>query len=193
VRFVNPPRSACWQHEGLRLGFEVSYFTTESGGVEAEGTTTGLQEGDTWIVSYSLVLDESWCTRMARVRSRSASGPADRVLESDGVGHWSVDGNATNLLDGCLDVDIEASAMTNALPVHRLALAVGQRAGVAAAYVRAPSLAVERLEQAYTRVDDGDGVEQYDYEAPAFAFGCRLAYDHSGLVLQYPGIAKRSA
>jgi hypothetical protein len=53
-------------------------------------------------------------------------------------------------------------------------------------------LAVERLEQTYTRVDDEDGVEQYDYEAPAFDFGCRLAYDHSGLVLQYPGIARRS-
>jgi hypothetical protein len=91
-----------------------------------------------------------------------------------------------------LDVDLEASAMTNTFPVHRLELPVGERAGVPAAYVRAPSLAVERLEQTYTRVDDEDGVEQYDYEAPAFDFGCRLAYDHSGLVLQYPGIARRS-
>jgi uncharacterized protein len=193
VRFADPPRSACWHHEGLRLGFEVSYFATDSGSVRAEGTTTGLQDGNAWIVSYSLLLDESWCTRIARVTSRSGSGLDERLLESDGVGHWSVNGTPTSLLDGCFDVDLEASAMTNTLPVHRLALAVGQRADATAAYVRAPSLAVERLEQTYSRVDDQNGVEQYDYEAPAFAFACRLTYDESGLVLHYPGIARRSA
>ena len=195
MRFVDPPRSACWHHEGLRLGFEVSYFTTAAGGVQAEGTAAGLQGGDTWIVSYSILLDESWRTRMAKVTSQSASGRRERLLESDGVGHWSVDGNTANLLDGCLDVDLEASAMTNALPVRRLALAVGQRVGAPAGYVHAPTLAVERLEQTYGRVEDGDGdgVEQYDYEAPGFAFACRLVYDPSGLVLDYPGIARRSA
>src|SRR5262245_18705948 len=100
VRFVNAPRSACWHHEGLRLGFEVSFFATDSGGVRAEGTTTALQDGDAWIVSYSLLLDESWCTRIARVTSRSGSGLDKRLLESDGVEHWSVDGNPTSLLEG---------------------------------------------------------------------------------------------
>ena len=134
VRFVNPPRSACWHHEGLRLGFEVTYFTTAAGGVQAEGTAAGLQGGDTWIVSYRILLDESGRTRMATLTSQSASGRRERLLEADGVGHWSVDGKTTNLLDGCLDVDLEASAMTNALPVRRLALAVGERAAAPAGY-----------------------------------------------------------
>jgi uncharacterized protein len=195
VRFVNPPRSACWHHEGLRLGFEVTYFTTAAGGVQAEGTAAGLQGGDTWIVSYRILLDESGRTRMATLTSQSASGRRERLLEADGVGHWSVDGKTTNLLDGCLDVDLEASAMTNALPVRRLALAVGERAAAPAGYVRAQTLAVELLQQTYARVDDRDedGVEQYDYEAPSFAFACRLVYDPSGLVLHYPGIARRAA
>jgi hypothetical protein len=33
----------------------------------------------------------------------------------------------------------------------------------------------------------------YDYSAPAFEFSCRLVYDESGLVLDYPGIAARAA
>lgn len=33
---------------------------------------------------------------------------------------------------------------------------------------------------------------QYDYAAPAFGFTCRLIYDESGLVPDYPGIAVRA-
>jgi uncharacterized protein len=47
-------------------------------------------------------------------------GVRSTVLEADGHGQWKVDGEAAPQLDGCLDVDLEASAFTNALPVHRL-------------------------------------------------------------------------
>jgi hypothetical protein len=40
-------------------------------------------------------------------------------------------------LDGCLDADLESSAMTNAMPVRRLGLAVAARAAAPAAYFRA--------------------------------------------------------
>ena len=82
--------------------------------------------------------------------------------------------------------------MTNALPVHRMSLPVTARAAAPAAYVRAVGLAVERLEQTYARTP-GEATRQcYDYTAPAFDFGCRLVYDESGLVLDYPGIAVRA-
>jgi hypothetical protein len=90
-------------------------------------------------------------------------------------------------LDGCLDVDLESSALTNAFPVHRLGLDVGERADTPAAYVRALDLSVERLEQSYVRLDDDDGGRRrYHYAAPGFAFECELTYDDSGLVLDYP-------
>jgi hypothetical protein len=193
VSFASPPPAACWQHQGLRSGFEVAYFTVEASGVGVDGATTGLQDRDTWIVTYNLQLDESWCTRRARVTTRTVSGVAERVLESDGGGHWVVDGELATELDGCLDVDLESSAMTNALPVHRLRLAVGEQAAAPAAYVRVLNMEVERLEQGYARVDDQESLQQYDYEAPVFDFRCRLVYDASGLVLEYPGIAVRSA
>jgi hypothetical protein len=34
--------------------------------------------------------------------------------------------------------------------------------------------------------------QRYDYTAPAFDFACRLVYDGSGLILEYPGIAVRA-
>jgi hypothetical protein len=193
VIFASPPASACWTHQGLRTGFEVAYFTIESGTIRADGTTTGLQDGDTWIVSYRLVLDEAWRTRAARITSRTALGQTERVLESDGNGHWTVDGKASAQLDGCLDIDLESSALTNALPVHRLQLELDERAEAPAAYVRAASLGVDRLEQSYGRVLSPAHRQEFDYEAPAFEFRCRLEYDVQGLVVTYPGIASRSA
>ena len=82
--------------------------------------------------------------------------------------------------------------MTNALPVHRMGLRVGARASAPAAYARALDLRVERLEQDYVRTADESRHQRYDYAAPVFDFSCRLVYDESGLVLDYPGIAVRA-
>jgi len=56
--------------------------------------------------------------------------------------------------------------MTNALPVHRAGLLVGGRAAAPAVYVRALDLAVERLEQTYTRITDETSHQRYDYNRP---------------------------
>jgi hypothetical protein len=58
--------------------------------------------------------------------------------------------------------------------------------------VRAADLTVERLDQDYARIADEGCCQRYDYAAPAFGFTCRLRYDESGLVLDYPGIAVRA-
>ncbi len=115
------------------------------------------------------------------------------LLEGDGAGAWLVDGRPTPELAGCLDVDLEASAFTNALPVRRLELGVGRQADAPAAYLRALDLRVERLEQSYLRLPDDAGHSRYDYAAPEFDYRGELVYDRFGLVLDYPGIAVRFA
>jgi uncharacterized protein len=190
--FVAPPPTAAWQHRDARVGFEVVYFHLPDDGYRIQGCTTAVEDDQTWVVDYAIRLDTTWTTRRAQISGRSASGSRSTVLEADGAGHWLLDGVAASHLDGCLDVDLESSAMTNALPVHRMGLPVGGRAAAPAAYVRALDLAVERLEQTYVRSTDESSHQRYDYTAPAFGFACRLVYDEAGLVLDYPGIAVRA-
>jgi uncharacterized protein len=190
--FAPVPATAAWQHRDARAGFEVVYFQPFGEGSRAEGWTTGIEDGSTWAVEYVIDLDVTGATRSARVRGRSAAGYSLTLLEADGAGRWLVDGVPAPHLDGCLDVDLESSAMTNALPVRRMGLAPGARAAAPAAYVRAIGLAVERLEQTYLRAPDEAARQRYDYAAPAFGFTCRLIYDESGLVIDYPGIAVRA-
>jgi uncharacterized protein len=188
MSFAPMPATAAWHHRGARSGFEVAYFGARDDGCRIEGWTAAIEDGATWAVEYVIEVDAAWATRSARIRGRSAEGFSSTQLEADGAGHWLVDGEPAPHLDGCLDVDLEASAMTNALPVRRMALPLAAAAAAPAAYVRAVGLAVERLEQTYARATG----QRYDYTAPAFDFRCRLVYDRSGLALDYPGIAVRA-
>jgi hypothetical protein len=188
-----PPPFAVWRHHDAREGFEVVFLEARrDGGLHVEGHTAALEDGEPFAVRYEIELDGRWRTRSARVAGRSLRGRRSIALEADGEGSWSVDGQPAPHLDGCLDLDLESSALTNAFPVHRLGLAPGASADAPAAYVRALDLAVDRLEQSYRRIDDGGaGGQRYDYAAPVFDFTGELAYDESGLVVEYPGLATR--
>jgi hypothetical protein len=193
MAFSTPPGSAAWRHRDARDGFEVVFVRAAGDGHRLDGHTAAVEDGQAWAVRYRIDLDGAWRTRGARVWGRSASGGYELALDADGRGGWRVNGAAAPHLDGCLDVDLESSACTNAFPVHRLGLQVGQDADAPAAYVRAPDLGVERLEQHYLRVEDDGTHQRYDYTSPAFDFRALLVYDESGLVLDYPGIATRTA
>jgi uncharacterized protein len=192
MSFAPVPVTAAWHHRGARSGFEIAYFAAVGDGWRIEGWTTAIEDGATWAVEYAIEVDASWTARSARIRGRSAAGPCSALAETDGAGHWRIDGEPAPRLDGCLDVDLEASAMTNALPIRRMGLPVGGAATAPAVYVRAIGLAAERLEQTYTRATDEATCQRYDYTAPAFGYASRLVYDQAGLVLDYPEIAVRA-
>lgn len=185
------PAAAAWRHLDSRTGFEVAYLREDGDGCWIEGCTTAVEDGQPWVLDYELRLGADWKTRTARVTRRSPEGSRSSVLDADGQGRWMVNGERVAQLDGCLDVDLESSALTNAFPIHRLQLPVGDRASAPAAYVRI-DLSVGRLEQDYLRAGDEGTSQRYGYTAPELEFACSLLYDESGLVLDYPGIAIRA-
>ena len=191
--FDLPPRFAAWQHREARSGFEVVFLRAAGEALHVEGDTAAVEDGEAWAVHYAITLDRDWITTSARVWSHTATGRHELHLESVGAGRWLVDGEPAAHLDGCLDVDLESSSLTNAFPVHHLGLEIGQQAAAPAAYVRALDLSVERLEQGYRRLADDGAGHRYHYTSPAFDFECELSYDESGLVLDYPGIAVRAS
>jgi hypothetical protein len=193
VAFAAPPAVAAFRHHTAREGFEVVTLRAERDGWHVAGSCSAVEDGVAWTVTYEIELDGTWRTRRAVVAGRTAAGPRRRVLEADGAEGWTVDGVAVRELAGCPDVDLEASACTNAFPVRRLALAVGEGADAPAAYVRAEDLGVQRLQQRYVRLPgDGPG-ERHDYSSPEHGFRAVLAYDPDGLVGEYPGLATRVA
>jgi uncharacterized protein len=100
-------------------------------------------------------------------------------LTSDGAGRWWRDGAPADDLAGCLDVDIEVTPATNALPIRRLALAIGEAAEVTAAWIRVPAATTEPLVQRYERT----GTHTWRYTAGAF--DATLEVDDVGLPVSY--------
>lgn len=188
--FLPPPPSAAWRHRDARDGFEVVFLSPGASGHGAVGTTAAVEGGEPWVVRYEIELDARWLTRGARVTGTRRT----LALRSDEPGRWQIDGRPAPHLEGCLDVDLESSVLTNAFPVHHHELEIGEHTAAPAAYVRAADLRVERLEQRYERLaDDPGGRRRFRYQAPAFDFECELVYDEHGLLLDYPGIATRAA
>jgi hypothetical protein len=191
MEFASPPAAASWIHQGSRVGFEVLFVETGRGGGRLRGHTAAREDDTLWSVGYDIELDDRWRTRSARIRSVAPSGPRGIAVVRSSDGTWLVDGVARPDLDGCVDVDLESSAVTNTLPVHRLDLEPGTTVDAPAVYVRADDLRVERLEQTYRLDSAGDVGAAFHYESPRFDYSAELRYDAAGLVLDYPGIAVR--
>ncbi len=185
------PVSAAWRHLDAREGFEAVFPSSEGDEPRFDGHVTAVEEGQAWAVSYSIELDDAWRSRRARIVSRSAMGTRELELGRDGAGGWLVNGAPAPHVEGCDDIDLEASSFTNAFPVRRLGLGQGESAAAPALYVRAPDLRVERLEQSYRRLEDDGDRRRYDYASPAFEFEAVLVYDEFGFILDYPGIGVR--
>jgi hypothetical protein len=183
------PRQAVWRHHTAREALEVVSSETTAEGITLRGVVTGVEDGVVYALAYEIEADADWRTRAAVVRSLMPGDDAEVVLMRAPDGRWSVDGGHRPELDGLDDVDLEASAMTNTLPAHRLPLAGSTPAP--AAYVRL-DLTVERLDQWYGPAQPlPEGGSRVGYLAPRFEADFDLTYDASGLVLDYPFLASR--
>jgi uncharacterized protein len=183
--FTALPVFAAWRFVDAVDGFEVVYAQPNL----LRGHTSAVEDGRAYAVRYEIALDDRWRTREARVASDTVAGPRETLLQSNGDGRWTVDDKHAPHLDGLIDVDLEASACTNTLPIHRLSLPPGEVTAAPAAYVRALDLSVTRLDQTYRRLDD----RRYDYTSEGGDFRAILKYDAAGLIVDYPGIAVRFA
>lgn len=170
-----PLAEAAWREEESAAA-HVCSFRSEEGGFELAGGGTAATGNGTIAVRFTVRTDGAWATRETSVRA----GPSAIEVRADGLGGWSVDGAERADLQGCTDVDLEFTPATNTLPIRRLALEVGQSADIDAAWVRLPSLSVERSTQRYERLSE----RRYRYSSGPFAV--ELDVDEHGLVLDYP-------
>ncbi|MDL5158100.1 putative glycolipid-binding domain-containing protein [Actinomycetospora termitidis] len=139
-----------------------------------------------WSARFSVVVDARWQTRACFLEALGGDG-LDRVtLTADALGHWTLDGRDWSDLEGCHDVDISVSPLTNTLVVRRLGLAVGEQRTVDVAWVDVPSLAVQRVAQTYRRETE----DRWVYADPTYGeFG--FTVDEIGIVREYQGLFAR--
>jgi hypothetical protein len=177
-------RWSAW--EGFETGIEHLDIRRKGSGIVAAGVLTGSDEVDgSYGLFYELAIDDGWRVRDAKLFL--TSGPRLH-LESDGRGSWRANGQGRPDLQGCADVDIQASPLTNTLPIRRLALDRGQSAVIGVVYIRVPSLVVEPVRQRYTALEPGS---LYRFESLESPFKADLPVDGEGFVMNYPRLFRR--
>jgi hypothetical protein len=170
---------------GCERGLEHLDIRREDGNLVARGVIVGFAGEKPYGLSYRLVIDEAWYVREAQLQTASGH---DLHLESDGRGTWHENGRARPDLRDCTDIDIEATPLTNTLPIRRLRLKQGEGAAIRLVYIRVPGLTSEPGLQRYTAIAPG---LLYRFESLDSLFTTDLPVDEEGFVLDYPGLFRR--
>jgi uncharacterized protein len=162
-------------HESARLFLLDSRW-------QLAGTAVFVHDSQPCRLDYLLECDSQWRTLSGKV----AGWVGDRTIEVDisvdSQRRWWLNGEECIEVTGCLDLDLNFSPLTNLLPIRRLDLAVGQDAGVRAAWLRFPSFKLEPLDQLYRRVE----TSTYRYESAGGSFVAKLEVNEVGFVTHYP-------
>jgi len=165
-------------------GHELARLRAVDGGHELSGTAVFASQRGPAKLDYVVRCDAVWRTNSARVTGTVGERAVDVAVAADAARNWRLNGAERPSVAGALDVDLGFSPATNTLPIRRLALAVGARAEVRAAWLPFPALELELLPQVYVRESE----TTLRYESNGGRFVRTLAVDAAGFVTSYPGI-----
>ncbi|MDQ3764320.1 MAG: putative glycolipid-binding domain-containing protein [Actinomycetota bacterium] len=177
------------------LRLEAARVVLGERGLRATGSLVAAQQDDieAYSASYSLTTDETGVTGRLTVHVTRAQGEQHVTVTRSEEGIWLVDhgrGAARSNFGGALDVDLAFSPLFNTLPMRRLGLhRDAAKHDLPMVFVALPSLEVRRVPQTYRTVSLGEpAVVSINSES----FEAELTVDPDGLVLEYPGVARRT-
>ena len=155
-------------------------YGDDSEGWTIDGASIFMHEGEPVRLDYLIECDAGWNTTFATVDG----WVGDEIVEveiavEDSI--WRMNGEQVSAVDGCTDIDLNFSPVTNTLPIRRLNLKVGETRAVKAAWLRFPSFQLEPLEQTYARIDE----RTVRYESGS-GFAATLTVNEDDLVTHYP-------
>ena len=146
--------------------------------------------GESWEVFHARV-DRAW----ALVQQAAAAAKGNLAVVTHGLVCRSLagrhlilpDGQEAPELDGCLDVDLGATILTNTLAIRKLGMNVGGAGDLRAVWVSEDLETVEPAPQRYERIHD----DRYDFVALDSGERYPLVVDSDGFVVTYPNLAER--
>jgi hypothetical protein len=189
-----------WRGEDDPGRIDSAVIRTGETGMTAHGSSvTG-----SYATAWSLDATDSWITRTLDVSVHGDGWARSLALARHPDGSWSavarmrgaVDLPPAGLADpdsvaGALDCDLGLCPATNTMPIRRLGLLRGSvpESSLVMAWVEVPSLRVIRSDQVYASVTPG----RVRYRSYSRDFQAELTVDSDGIVIDYPGLARRLA
>jgi hypothetical protein len=197
-------RSVAWRKDDP-FGVEFAEIALAAQSLGAVGVAIGF-EPVPYRLDYSLQTAAAYVTAHLHVASRGEGWRRTLELRRDPEGAWSVDADEQGYVDlpspggdpttlaGALDCDLGLSPVTNLMPLLRHGLlSGGGPIELTTAWVSVPDLGVQADGQRYTFVRADEASRVIRFEATDGTFAADMTLDPQGIVIDYPGIARRLA
>lgn len=174
-------KSIIWRRLDV-AGHEYAQVFLEDSKWFLKGTAFFVFEKQDCKLDYSIECDTGWQTRAAKVSGLVGEKAIEIEISVDAEKRWMLNGKENSGTNGCIDIDLNFSPVTNTLPIQRIPLCADEKAEVCAAWLRFPEFTLEPLAQIYTRISEN----KYHYESAGGAFQTEIETDDCGLVTNYP-------
>jgi hypothetical protein len=181
-------RVVLWRRIFDEKSFELATLTCSPASYLISGSALLAETDVPCRVDYVIECEAEWRTRRATIRQVLGDEVTELELTAD-QGKWRCNGVPAPELDGCTDIDLGISPSTNALPINRLRIPIGEEREIRAAWVQFPRCTIEAAQQSYERLS----LTQYRYRSVTSGFTAVIEVDDSGLPIDYSGIWKRVA
>lgn len=167
---------------------ETLWLKSQEGFIEANSLIEKNYNKKTFHIKYSIRLSSDW--KVQEVKLESSSFEKDVVyLKSDLNGTWFNEyDEELPELKGCYDVDISVTPFTNTLPIRRLGNTLKSKQNIKVLYLDGLLGRYKKVTQDYLKLSPN----LYRYEAGFGKFKTEIEVDENGLVINYPGLFKRS-
>jgi uncharacterized protein len=163
-------------------GHETVRVYGDDDGWYLDGSSIFLWEGKSCRLEYLIECDTDWQTAFVSIDGWVGDETIAIEIDVDQGNGWTMNGEEIEEVEGCIDIDLNFSPVTNLLPIKRSNIAVGQAVDVRAAWLRFPSFKLEPLSQVYTRLSK----TTYRYESGGGKFVTEIEVNETGLVTKYP-------
>ena len=157
-------------------------------GSQITSTIIGSYEEKIYNVTYHIETNQNWETTLVKINCQHDNYTQSIELESEGDGNWLMNGVKSELLKGCMDLDIPLTPFTNTLPIRRLKLSPGRSQEVKVIYCDLLKQEIKPVCQRYTCLSNSE----YHYENVPNDFEATILVDEFGLVIDYPYLFVRT-
>lgn len=171
----------------------IEYFSLENCVIDSgpecvliDSVIVGYYENILYRVEYTIELNTSWEIRNCQIKVQLDDEIKIVKLQCDNS-KWLIDERHCPEFDGCIDIDIPLTPLTNSLPINRLNLLENEEAVINVIYIDLLEHNIRFVKQKYRRISE----LKYRYENIPNDFEAEVTVDEDGYVVDYPLLFKR--
>ena len=167
---------------------ENCIVTITEEGADIKSSIIGCYYSVIYKLDYQITTNHLWETTFLTIKSQLNDIVRTANFQSDTKRNWFVNGKYIEKLNGCIDIDISLTPLTNTLPINRLKLAEKTNKQIQVLYLDILGQQINPVHQKYTRLSRNE----YKYENVPNNFESIITVDELGLVMKYPELFERS-